>query len=73
MKDADKIKALSELLRDTWMMLWHAANIDFSNGNVHNGMDEGDVRGWEYYHDLENKLFELLGEEYLGTVKRGNK
>jgi len=62
----DELKAL---LRDTWMMLWHATDIDFSNGVVHQGVDEGDVRGWEFYHDLEQKLFDLLGEDYLGMKR----
>ena len=50
---------LRQLLKDTWMMLDHAANIDFSNGNVHSGIDEGSVRGWEFYHDLRKKVEEL--------------
>lgn len=65
MNEKDKLK---ELLRDTWMMLWNVS-IDFSNGVTHQGMDEGKVRGWKMYKDLEDRLFDLLGEEYLGTKR----
>jgi len=61
---------LKELLRDIWMMLWHAANIDFSNGVTAHGLDEGNVRGWKFYKDLEERTIKLLGEEYLGITKR---
>lgn len=46
---------LWELCRDTWMMLEHATSIDFSNGNVYAGVDEGTVRGWEFYNKLKEK------------------
>ena len=54
-----KEERLSQLLKDTWIMMEHATRIDFSNGNVHNGIDEGNVRGWEFYEDLRKKVKEL--------------
>jgi len=50
---------LRRLLRDTWMMIEHATNIDFHNGVEHMGIDEGDVRGWEFYHKLRKEIEEL--------------
>ncbi len=48
---------LLELCKDTWTMLEYGANsIDFSNGNVYNGMDEGDVLGWQFYAKLQEKV-----------------
>ena len=53
------IEELRQLLKNTWMMMEHAARIDFSNGNVHAGQDEGNVRGWEMYENLRKKVREL--------------
>lgn len=32
---------------------------DFSNGNTHNGADEGSVRGWEMVNALRRRAYEL--------------
>lgn len=58
-----RCEKLESLLKDTWMMLWHATNIDFHNGVEYMGMDEGDIKGWGFYYDLENKFYELFPEE----------
>lgn len=54
-----EMEKLRQLLKDTWMMMEHATRIDFSNGIVHNGIDEGNVRGWEFYENLRKKVREL--------------
>ena len=32
------------------------ADFDFRNGNIHNGIDEGEVMGWNYLGLLEKQL-----------------
>lgn len=36
------------------------APLDYSNGVTHNGMDEGNVRGWEGHNDLVEKIKGLV-------------
>jgi len=61
-----RAQELEEVLKDTWMMIEHATEIDFSNGNVYAGVDEGDVLGWKYYHELRKKV-EELGRKVEGS------
>lgn len=61
-------KRLESLLRDVWFLLEVVSPyIEFNNGVVHMGRDEGDVVGWKMYDEyLEKTLKEipdLLGEK----------
>lgn len=37
-------------------------DFDFSNGNVHNNLDEGEVTGTQYLKNLHDKIEEALDE-----------
>ncbi len=53
-------KKLRRLLNETWFML-DECKVDFSNGVVAPcGTDEGNVRGWEFYHNLEKEVTPYL-------------
>lgn len=65
-----KQREIKELLKDTWTLLLKCVNnIDFSNGVTHSGMDKGEVNGGNQYYELQERLFELLDEEYLEIKK----
>ena len=67
-KKWNREKRLESLLRDIWFLLEVApAHIDFNNGVVHMGRDEGDVVGWKMYDEFLKKTLkeipDLLGEK----------
>ena len=42
-------------------LIWlENAPIDYSNGVVHSGYDEGNVRGWEGHEEITNQLREAI-------------
>jgi hypothetical protein len=47
------------MLREVLAWLEHAP-ISYSNGVIHNGIDEGDVRGGEYHDLLVAKIKKVL-------------
>jgi len=53
------LSKVRKLLHDTWIMIENATKIDFSNGNVYMGSDEGNVRGFEFYEKLKKQVEEL--------------
>ena len=58
-----KSRQREHLLKDTWLMIHDATNIDFSNGNVYAGVDEGHQAGWAFYAKLQKRA------EKLGVFK----
>lgn len=52
-------KKLINLLNSTWMVI-ERANLDFKNGVVDNGVDEGYKKGWEMYHKTEQDCMPYL-------------
>ena len=61
-RQAERVEELEVALREAIEWL-DTAPIDYTNGNTHNGMDEGNVYGWAAHHRLVKALRQALGEE----------